>query len=55
MFNPLIHLQGIKTLTVKDLDLPMNSIASGTDLDDIDDDIDFSITEGKNYLKIVLM
>lgn len=45
MVNPLIHLQEVKTLTPKDLDLPMNSVASGTDLDDIDDDIDFSITE----------
>ena len=46
MLNPLIHLRGIKTLTPEDLDLPMNSISSGTDLDDIDDDIDFSMAEG---------
>lgn len=46
MFNPLTHLQGIKTFTPKDLELPMNPISSGTDLDDIDDDIDFSIAEG---------
>ena len=46
MFNPITHLQGIRIVTPEDLDLPMNSISSGTDLDDIDDDVDFSITEG---------
>ena len=44
MFEPIFN-SGIRTLTPKDLDLPMNSISSGTDLDDIDDDIDFSIAE----------
>ena len=53
MFNPLVHFQGIKTLTPEDLDLPMNSMSSGTDLDNIDDDINFSITEGnQKYCKI---
>lgn len=47
MFNPILSDQGIKTLTPANLDLSMNSISSGTDLDDIDDDIDFSIMEGK--------
>ena len=44
MFNPITHIQGVRTLTPKDLglDFQANSIDSGTSLDDIDDDIDFN-------------
>ena len=52
MFNPMFK-QGIRILTPADLELDLNSISSGTDLDDIDDDITFNMREGsENTYKI---
>lgn len=48
MFNLMNNLEGVRIITPTDLGLDFQtaSIDSGTNLDDIDDDIDFSIAEG---------
>ena len=52
MFGPIFN-SGIRTLTPANLDIDMNPISSGTDLDDIDDDINFNMREGnENAYKI---
>ena len=52
MFGHIFN-SSIKTLTPADLDIDLNPIASGTDLDDIDDDITFNGGEcNRNTYKI---
>ena len=46
MFGP--NLNGMRIITISDLDIDMNPISSGTDLDDIDDDIDIVVKENTN-------
>ena len=54
MFGPIFEpmlLANIKTLTVADLDIELNSVDDSTTLSDIDDDINFDVSAGNDSLR----